>query len=51
MRGALISYQDDNDYEALRNRIIQKILMPSVIQSNVLIGGSGTLRSDATAEF
>ena len=50
IRGALFSYQDDNDIETLRNRIIHKVMTPSGSRED-RNNGMGTLSSVATAGF
>ena len=42
VRGALISYQDDNDLVALRNRIIHKVMTPSDREDRNVNGHGGT---------
>ena len=49
IRGALISYQDDNDLIALRNRIIHKVLSPSGSREDR--HGVATSSSATTAGF
>ena len=49
IRGALISYQDDNDLIALRNRIIHKVLTPTGSRENRQ--GLATSSSVNTAGF
>ena len=50
IRGALFSYQDDNDVIALRNRIIHKVMTPTGSRED-RGGPGGTLSSVATAGF
>ena len=49
IRGALISFQDDNDLIALKNRIIHKLLTPTGSREDR--SGVGTSSSATTAGF
>ena len=41
IRGALISFQDDNDLVALRNRIIHKVVTPTGTREDRGAGNAG----------
>ena len=49
VRGALISFQDDNDMFALRNRIIHKVLTPTGSREDRHGNGLATSSSTNTA--
>ena len=53
IRGALISYQDDSDHVALRNRILPKVLTPSGSREdrNANPNGMASSASVTTAGF
>lgn len=51
IRGALISFQDDNDIVSLRNRLVHKILTPTGSREDRNANGVGTSSSATTAGF